>query len=149
MPHNPFDDPQFIPTLIRVAAVLLGGLAIVVLIELARHRSLRDSVLLARVKTWLVIGPIFAVAIFTGGFVVFLLAVFIALQAISEYGRLVGMQRRYLLMLILGTLASLAVAADAIGLGKYLVFMPLVFFMVLTLMPIATGQVDQAHRHRP
>lgn len=139
MPNNPFAHPQFGHVALRVAIVLLVGLAGVAL----KERGLRpDSTLFLRVRSWAVIAPVFVLALFTGGFFVFLLAAFVALQGSAEYGRMVGLQRRYGWLLVIWSLVGLLVAALA---RRYFLFLPIGFFFLLTLVPILTGVVEDAH----
>lgn len=139
MPNNPFEHPQFGHVALRVAIVLLVGLAGVVL----KERGLRStSTLFLRVRSWAVIAPIFVLALFAGGFFVFLLAAFVALQGAAEYGRLIGLQRRYAWLLVVWSLLGLLVAALE---RRYFLFLPIGFFFLLTLAPILTGVVEDAH----
>jgi phosphatidate cytidylyltransferase len=143
VPQNPFADPLFVPVLIRGAILLLLGLAAVLLAERKPLRVLRRSTLFLRLRTWLWIAPLFLLTIFTGGFVLFVLALFVTLQAVSEYVRLVGVSRRYALLLMLWSVVGLLVAAEA---RDYFLFLPFGFFVVLTLVPILSGQVEGAAR---
>jgi phosphatidate cytidylyltransferase len=143
VPRNPFADPAFLPTLGIVALLLVAGIAAVVLAERRPLRVLRRSTLFVRMRTWLWIAPLFVVCMFAGGFVLFLPAVFVTLQAISEYVRLVGLSRRYALLLMVFSLVGLVVAALA---RDFFVVLPFGFFIVLTLIPVASGQVEGAAR---
>jgi phosphatidate cytidylyltransferase len=98
VPHNPLADPLFWPVCWRVALTLLAGLAGVALAERKRLAQLGSSTLFLRVRTWAWIAPVFLLAIFIGGFVVFLLAAEIALQGVTEYAHLVELERRYLVL---------------------------------------------------
>lgn len=143
MPDNPFSDPLFWPVAWRVGAVLLAGLAGVVLAQRRNLRGLPSSTLFLRVRSWAVIAPLFLLALFSGGFLVFLLAAFVVMQGIGEYARLTGLERRYALLLILWSLFGLLIAALA---RQYFLFLPLGFFFLVSLAPILTGQVRGAHR---
>ena len=85
MPHNPLAHPLFWPVTWRLALTLLAGLGGVVLAERHRLRQLGTSTLFLRVRTWAWIAPVFVLAVFTGGFVVFLLAAAIALQGVAAW----------------------------------------------------------------
>jgi hypothetical protein len=85
VPHNPLAHPLFWPVAWRLALTLLAGLGGVVLAERHRLRQLETSTLFLRVRTWAWIAPVFVLAVFTGGFLVFLLAAAIALQGVAEY----------------------------------------------------------------
>jgi phosphatidate cytidylyltransferase len=143
VPDNPLADPQFLPTLAVVAVLLAVGVAAVLLAERKPLRVLRRSTLFVRMRTWLWIAPLFVVCLFAGGFVLFVPAVFVTLQAISEYVRLVGLGRRYGLLLMVWALIGLIVGSVA---RDFFVLLPFGFFIVLTLIPVASGQVEGAAR---
>lgn len=142
MPHNPFTQPNFWYVALTVASVLLIGLLGVVIAERKQLGDLTSSTLFLRVRSWAIIAPIFVLALYAGGFLVFLLAAFVALQGAAEYARLVGLHRRYVWLLCLWILVGLLVAALA---RDFFLFLPLGFFFLLTLVPIITGDVDGAH----
>lgn len=143
MPGNPFEHALFWPISLRVLVLVAVGLAVVLFLERDRPEGITGSPLYLRVRTWALIAPVFLVTLFTGGFVIFLLAAFIALQAAAEYVRLTGVERRYALLLSFWTVVGLLVAALQ---RRFLLFLPLGFFMLLTLMPVVTGRVRGAHR---
>ena len=143
MPHNPLAHPLFWPVTWRLALTLLAGLGGVVLAERHRLRQLGTSTLFLRVRTWAWIAPVFVLAVFTGGFVVFLLAAAIALQGVAEYARLVRLERPYLALLAGWSIVGLLVAALA---RRYFLFLPLGLFLLTCLTPILTGQTRGAHR---
>jgi phosphatidate cytidylyltransferase len=143
VPRNPFANPLFVPVFLRVMALIVVGLAAVVL---SQRRSLvvwRRSTLFLRARTWFAIGPLFVVAVFTGGFVAFLLATFVVVQGCSEFVRIAGIGRRYAYLLILWGELGLLVAALA---RDFFIFLPFGFFIALTLVPILSGQITDAHR---
>ena len=143
MPRNPLAHPLFWPVAWRVALTLLAGLAGVALAERKRLRQLGSSTLYLRVRTWAWIAPVFVLSVFTGGFVVLLLAALIALAGIVEYARLVELDRRYLALLAAWSIVGLLVAALA---RRYFLFLPLGFFFLVCLTPIVTSQIKGAHR---
>jgi len=143
MPHNPLDHPLFWTVSLRVGLLLLAGLVVVLLIERRNLGRLGESALFLRVRSWATIAPVFVLTLFAGGFFVFGLAAFIALQASAEYVRLTGVQRRYAQLFVFWALVGLLVAALY---RRYFLFLPLGFFMLLTLIPVLTGQVKGAHR---
>lgn len=142
MPNNPVTQPNFWYVAVTVAALLLVGLLGVVIAERKQLDNLTSSTLFLRVRSWAIIAPIFVLALYAGGFLVFLLAAFVALQGAAEYARLVGLHRRYAWLLCLWILVGLLVAALA---RDFFLFLPLGFFFLLTLVPIITGEVDGAH----
>ena len=143
MPRNPLAHPLFWPVAWRVALMLLVGLGGVVLAERRRLGQLGGSTLFLRVRTWAWIAPVFVLAVFTGGVVVFLLAAVIALQGVAEYAHLIELERRYLAPLAAWSIVGLLVAALA---RRYFLFLPLGFFLLISLTPIVSGQTRGAHR---
>ena len=143
MPRNPFADPLFLPVFWRVMALIVVGFAAVVLSQRRSLEVWRRSTLFLRARTWFVIGPLFVLAVFIGGFVAFLLATFVVVQGCSEFVRIAGIDRRYAYLLILWGEAGLLVAALA---RDFFLFLPFGFFILLTLVPILSGQITDAHR---
>jgi phosphatidate cytidylyltransferase len=144
VPHNPFANDLFLPVLLRVVLLLLAGFAAVLV---ARRRFslkvLRRSTLFLRARVWFLIGPLFVIAVFIGGFVSFILASYVVLQGLSEIVRMAGIQRRYALLLMLWGQVGLLVAAFA---GRYVLFLPFGFLILLTLLPILSRDLTDAHR---
>lgn len=145
MPRNPLADPLFVPVVIRAVVLMALGLCAVVLAERKPLRVLRRSTLFLRLRTWLWVAPVFLLALFVSGVIAFVVAVFMALQAVAEFVRMVGISRRYALLLMLWTLLGLAVGALELT-RDYVPFLPFGFFVVLTLVPILSGQVEGAAR---
>jgi phosphatidate cytidylyltransferase len=143
VPRNPFADPLFLPVLWRVMLLIVVGFAAVVLSQRRSLEVWRRSTLFLRARTWFVIGPLFVLAVFIGGFVAFLLATFVVVQGCSEFVRIAGIGRRYAYLLILWGELGLLVAALA---RDFFLFLPFGFFILLTLVPILSGQITDAHR---
>jgi phosphatidate cytidylyltransferase len=143
VPRNPFADPLFLPVLWRVMLLIVVGFAAVVLSQRRSLEVWRRSTLFLRARTWFVIGPLFVLAVFIGGFVAFLLATFVVVQGCSEFVRIASIDRRYAYLLILWGEAGLLVAALA---RDFFLFLPFGFFILLTLVPILSGQITHAHR---
>lgn len=143
MIENPFDSALFVPTLIRVGALLVVGFAVVAVIESRSRRPLRTSPLFQKVFSWTVMAPTFLAAIFIGGVVGFVVVAFLVVQATAEYIRLVGLGRRYAWVLMgagVGTLVGTGVLA------RYFLFAPLLFLPLVVAVPIFSGDVEDSHR---
>ena len=144
MPNNPFANDLVLAVLLRVVLLLLAGFAAVLV---ARRRwslkVLRRSTLFHRARVWFLIGPLFVIAVFIGGFVSFILASYVILQGSSEIARMAGIQRRYAMLLMLWGEIGLLVAAFA---GRYLVFLPFGFLILLTLLPVISRELTDADR---
>ena len=143
MPRNPFGNELFLPVFLRVMLLIVVGLLAVLVAQRRSLRVWRRSTLFLRARTWFVIGPLFVIAVFTGGFVAFLLATFVVVQGSSEFVRIAGIDRRYAYLLILWGEVGLLVAALA---RDFFGVLPFGFFVLLTLVPILSGQVQDAHR---
>lgn len=140
--NNPLDSPLFVPTLIRVGALLGAGLLLVVLVERKPLRELRRRPLFQKVASWSVMAPTFLAAIFVGGIVGLVVIEFMIVQGLAEYVRLVGINRRYAWLVV----AAGALTAILSGLlSPYFLFAPLAFFVLVTMIPIVTGEVHGAH----
>ncbi len=145
MPHLPWHNHLFIPVLLRVLLLIAVGFAAVLVAHRRRHslRVWRRSTLFLRARTWLVIGPLFVIAAFTGGFVAFLLASYVVIWGSAEIVRVTGIQRRYALLLLLWGEVGLLVAALA---RDFFIFLPFGFFILLTLIPVLSGKAEDASR---
>src|SRR5438445_12948647 len=70
MMHNPLASPLFMPTVLRLGALLLAGALLVAVSErryLRHPRSLGQSTLFKRVLSWTLMAPTFALGVFVGG----------------------------------------------------------------------------------
>jgi phosphatidate cytidylyltransferase len=143
VPRNPFGNELFLPVFLRVMLLIVVGLLAVLVAQRRSLRVWRRSTLFLRARTWFVIGPLFVLAVFIGGFVAFLLATFVVLQGLSEFVRVAGIERPYAYLLIFWGQVGLLVAALA---RDFFGFLPFGFFILLTLVPILSGRVEDAHR---
>lgn len=132
MPRNPFAHPLFEPTAIRIAGLLALALLLILIVE--RGRFDRSSVLVQRIGSWAVMAPLFTLSVFARGVVSFGLVVFMTVQAVREYARLVKLQRAYASALMVYGLFALAVTA-ASG-NRFFLFLPLGAFALASLVPL-------------
>lgn len=139
---NPLDHDLFAPATMRIAALLVVGVALVALVERKPWRDLRETTLFKRVFSWSVMAPTFLVAIFVGGPVALAVIVYLIWQGLAEYTRLVGVSRPYAWLLVFAGVATPVLTAL---LSPYFLFAPLAFFVLVTLLPIVTGEVRDAH----
>jgi len=133
--ENPFASPLFVPTLVRWAALL--GAALLALMALrSRAGASADDALLVRWRTWLVIAPIYLLAVLGGVLSTAVFVMALTFQGLREYARLVELSpayRRILLVMGLGVAPVAAVSAD----GAYLLAPMLL--IVATLQPLLLG----------
>lgn len=142
--QNPFEHPLFPPAAIRVAALLVAGGLAVALAERKPFGELRETVLFKRVFSWAVMAPTFLAAIFIGGPVGLVIIVYLIVQGLAEYVRLVGIARPYAWLLVIAGLLTPVLTGL---LSQYFLIAPLAFFVLVTLVPIVTGDVEGAHHH--
>jgi phosphatidate cytidylyltransferase len=140
---NPFDSELFIPTTVRIAVLLAAGALIVAIVERRNLGQIGESSLFKKILSWAIMAPTFLAAVFIGGPIGALVMGFLIVQGLSEYIRLVGIARRYAWLLMACGLATLGFTGL---LAEYFLFAPLVFFVLVTAMPIVTGDVRDAHR---
>lgn len=134
MPRNPFADPLFLPTAIRIAGLLVVAALLILVLERKRLSEAKDSVLVQRVGSWAVMAPVFTLSVFVGGVVSLALVTLMTVQGIREFARLVKIDATYKRALI-------AYGVFALGLTAYwghrfFLFLPLGFFAVATLLPL-------------
>ena len=139
---NPLDNPLLEPTVIRVGAVLLAGFLVVLLVQRKPWAEVRRSALFQKVFSWSVMAPTFLAAIFFGGIVGLVVIGYMVVQASAEYIRLVGIRRQYGWLLVLAGAATLILSGL---LHEYFLFAPLLFFLLVNLIPMVTGEVEGAH----
>ena len=140
---NPFDNDLFVPTVVRIATLLAVGGLMVVVVERKRLAQIRQSSLYEKVFSWSIMAPTFLGAIFIGGPVGLVVVGFLIVQGLAEYNRLVGIERRYAWLVVAAGIATLLLTG---ALAEYFLFAPLGFFVLVTAMPIVTGNVHDAHR---
>ena len=97
----------------------------------------RRSTLFLRARTWFVIGPLFILAVFIGGFVALLLATFVVVQACSGTGH--RLRHRAPLRLPAHPLGQLGLLVAALA-EDFFGFLPFGFFIALTLLPILSAR---------
>lgn len=140
---NPLNNPLFVPTVIRIAALLAFGFAVAVAIERQKWGEIRTTSLFQKVFSWSLMAPTFLLAIFVGGPIGLAVVGFMIVQGSAEYIRLVGIARRYAWLLMVSGVLTLVFTG---GLTEYFLFAPLAFFVVVMLVPILSGDVAGAHQ---
>ena len=119
----------------RIGLLLIVAFALVAAVERKPPQHWKSSTLFQRVASWAVMAPVFAMSVFTGGVVSLGLVVFMSVQAIREFATLVRLKKAYVGALIAYSVFALLVTAYF---GKrFFLFMPMGFFAVATLIPIA------------
>jgi len=140
---NPLAHPFFAPTAYRFAALLAVGLVMVLVLDRRNLWPPTDSVMLKKWFSWALITPVFGFAVLGGPAPMTLLVMAITTQGLWEYGRLVGLSRIYLGVLLLMGLLAAPVALSSRD-GFYLLAPLLLIFA--TLQPLLYGTVQAAVR---
>jgi phosphatidate cytidylyltransferase len=134
MPRNPFANPLFEPTLLRIALLIGVAALIIITVERKNLARWRESVLFQRVASWAVMAPVFTISVFTGGVAALFLIGLMSFQGLTEFGRLVRLERPYRAAVIAYCWAGLLVIGTW-G-SRFFLFLPLGFFAVATLIPL-------------
>ena len=140
--QNPLDHSLFAPTAVRIGVLLVVGALLVGVVERKRWRDLRSTTLFKRVFSWAVMAPTFLLAVFVGGPIGLVIIVYLIVQGLAEYTRLVGIERNYAWLLVFAGVATPLLTGF---LSPYFLFAPLAFFVLVTLIPIISGHVQGAH----
>jgi len=127
MISNPLANPLFVPTLSVLASVLAIGLLGVLVAERHNLRRLHRSVLLQRWLVWACIAALYSLAVLSGSLALLVLLTALVVQAVREYGTLVGLPPLYRAVLL----------GAAVVMGPLAVWQPAAFFGVLPLLLIA------------
>ncbi|MEX1296717.1 MAG: phosphatidate cytidylyltransferase [Candidatus Limnocylindrales bacterium] len=141
--HAPWTDPAF-GYVIALIAVLLGLSAAGLAVVTSQGRGgAAARTLWSRWLTWLVLGPLFAVAVFSGLLpVAGLLAVF-ALEGTREWGVLVDLPSRH--RVVLAVYSVLAVVLALFGATALLATIPLLLLLAM-LQPVLRADVERGMR---
>jgi phosphatidate cytidylyltransferase len=141
--QNPFLDPLFIPSMQIVVAVFVFGLGIVLFFARHNLKAGLKGELGKRLIGWMLITPIFLIAVFVGGIVGIIILLLFFYRISSEYIRVVGVERPYALYMYALIPITFVVAA----------FVPSLYFalpagsiLLLTLVPILTRRVDNLYQ---
>jgi phosphatidate cytidylyltransferase len=141
---NPLENPLF-PHTVQVVVALLGA-ALVLLLGAERHhlKEVTRRPLFTRWRTWVLIAPIYTLAVLSGPAATALLVLGLSLQGLREYASLVGLPGPYRAVLImLGALAapSALISLDVFG------ALPPVLLLIATLQPLLLADVRSGVRH--
>src|SRR5919201_6624821 len=90
---NPADSALFAPSFATLGSLLGTLLGVLLVVERRHLRELWQRTLFQRWLTWLVLGPLYALAILGGKATALLLIGAFVFQGLREYARLVGLPR--------------------------------------------------------
>ena len=141
---NPLANPLFGPTVATVGAVLAGALPLLCLAERRHLRDLRQSVLLRRWLSWLLIAPIYGLAILAGPATTGLLVACLVAVGLREYGGLVQLPLLHTRLLVGAGLV--VVGAAAVSPQAFLAVLP-PLLLLATLPALLAQDVASGTRH--
>jgi phosphatidate cytidylyltransferase len=141
---NPAASPLFLPTLTTLGGLLGVAFTLLCLVERRHLSELRRRVLFRRWLSWLVIGPLYALAILGGPATAALLVGLLTAQGLREYARLVGLPRLYSQALLVAGLLAVGGAAWS---SETLLALPPLLLLAGTLVPLLTRDARSGTRH--
>lgn len=141
---NPFQAPLLLQTAAVLGAVLGAALPIVALLERKQIRQFWHGILFQRWFTWLLLGPIYMLAIFGGELTALLLVSGFVFQGLREYATLVRLPRLYRHVLLALGLALMPVALMS---REAFLALPPLLLILGTLQPVLTQDIQAGTRH--
>lgn len=136
-------DPLFFPTFQIVGVLFVFGLGIVLFFARKDLKAELTGELGKRLVGWIIITPLFLIAVFASGIIGAIILLFFFFRVSSEYIRVVGVERPYALYMYALIPITLLVAA----------FVPSLYFalpagaiLLLTLIPILSQRVNNLYQ---
>jgi phosphatidate cytidylyltransferase len=140
--RNPLADPLFLPSLKIIGVLFVFGLGLVVFFARKDLKAGLMGELGQRYIGWMIMAPLFLIAVFVGGLVAAAILLFFLCRVTVEYVRVVGVEPSYAIYLYALIPITFIIAA----------FQPALYFalpagaiLLLTLVPILTGRVENLY----
>jgi phosphatidate cytidylyltransferase len=137
--NNPLESPLLIPVALRLAAILGGGLVVVVLFNIRDPRRTFRSGTWLRYRSWLVMAPTFLTSVFFGGLVAVAFIWLLMYLALAEYGRMLNLPHFYRRLLVVNSILSVATAVLA---PQFVQLLPVAYFLIIVLASIMHNQIE-------
>src|SRR5688572_17241540 len=134
-----FGNELFFPAAVRLGASLAGGLGLIVLTERRHLHELTRRTLFLRWRTWAFSAPLFGAAAMGPLAFAVMFVTALSLQGLREYSALVGLPRRYRIVLYAAALISAPIAMWSLTLWRA---MPPILLILATLAPLLMQDVD-------
>jgi phosphatidate cytidylyltransferase len=144
MISNPLQHPLFAPTALTLGTLFLVGLLGIAIAARGNVARIGSGSLFRRWKTWVIIAPIYVLAVLSGSLTTLILALALGVQGIREYAHLVELPPLYLGVLV--GMAMLILPSALVSLELYLGLTPLLLILA-TLQPLLTQNVQAGARH--
>jgi phosphatidate cytidylyltransferase len=135
-------DASYVAALLGI--LLVATLAAVLVAAATRRGGAPPGTLVARWFTWSILGPLFALAVFSGPLPVAFLTTLLALQGLREWGALTALPRPH--RVLLAVYAVIAGGLALLGSAALLAMIP-ILLLVGTLQPILSADVRQGMRN--
>jgi phosphatidate cytidylyltransferase len=145
MIYDPLGNSLFVPTLLRVALIVIFLLAVALWRWRNETRLGHRSTMLTKMMTVIWVAPILVIALFCGGLILCLVVELVLLQALVEYAHLVELQIAYRAILTAYSFVSI-IAASLGAPFAALSLLVLALFLTSTVVPIISGNVEGALR---
>ena len=140
---NPLTSPLFVPTLQVVAVLFVLGLGLTAFFGRKDLRKAARGELGQRYVSWMLVAPVYLLAVFTGGLAALAILLAFIAQLVREYNRVLKVERSYAIYLYATIPVTLLLGA----------FIPPLFFALpgaaiffLTAIPILTRRVDNLYQ---
>ncbi|MEI6477457.1 MAG: phosphatidate cytidylyltransferase [bacterium] len=137
---NPLANPIFIPLMTRMLVLFSAGFLILLALKKGNYAALMGSNLGQRYVGWLILFPIYVVGTFFGALFGHIVLFAFMYLALAEIVRVSGLSRAYHVALVVLSIYSLFIAALH---PEYFFSLPLVYFIVLTLVAIRSNDAEK------
>ncbi|MBB64737.1 MAG: hypothetical protein CMO81_06705 [Waddliaceae bacterium] len=137
--HSPFDHPQLVPILIRLAFFLGLGLLIVIAFNKGNRQNFFQSETWLRYVGWLLMTPPFLFSVFCGGIISILFIGFVMYRGIIEYSRILLLPRFFYLLLLFNALITILFITLN---PKWVPVLPIIYFLITVLATVLRNQLE-------
>ncbi len=141
--QNPLADPLFLMSLPPLGALLVFAVAVVLFFARNDLKAGLRGELGQRLIGWMLIAPLFLIAVFVGGLIGAAILLFFMIRITFEYVCVLGVERPYAIYLY--ALIPLTFVIAALLPPLYFT-LPAASILLLTLVPILTGRVDNLYQ---
>jgi phosphatidate cytidylyltransferase len=141
--RNPLADPEFLPTVQIIAGLFGFGFLLVLFFARKDLRAGLRGELGQRFYSWTLIAAIFLIATFVRGPVAAVILLLFLLRIAYEYVTVIGVERPYAAYLY-GLVFITYLAAEFWP--EYFFTLPAASILLLTLLPILTGRVENLYQ---
>ena len=137
--RNPFENPIFIPVIIRLGYILLGGIVIVIIFNLNKLKSFFKSETWKRYYGWLIMAPTFIMSIFLGKIASLIMVIYIIYKATKEYSKMLHLTSFFTKLILYNGVISILVA---IFIPQIAYILPAIYLVVIMSATILRDQLD-------